>query len=252
MGRVAKRQLRNLKEQGIDYELQPSITEKSVKTSLNLKTFNPLTDNQERTFDYYEEGSNILLHGLAGTGKTFTSMYLALRDVLVEHTSKAKKIFIVRSVVPTRDIGFLPGTTQEKVQAYEAPYKAICSELFGRDDAYEILKKKGVIEFITTSFIRGVTLNNGIIIADEINNMNFHELDSVITRIGKNCRVLMCGDFRQSDLPKESERQGLITFMRILERMGSFNYVEFEEEDIVRSGLVKEYIIVKDRLGVQA
>lgn len=252
MGRVAKRQLRNLKEQGIDYELETHITEKAVKTSLKLKTFSPLTDNQGKTFDYYEDGSNILLHGLAGTGKTFTSLYLALRDVLEDHTSKARKIFIVRSVVPTRDIGFLPGTTQEKVQAYEAPYKAICSELFGRDDAYEILKKKGVIEFITTSFIRGVTLNNGIIIADEINNMNFHELDSVITRIGKNCRVMMCGDFRQSDLPREVERQGLITFMKILERMGSFNYVEFEEEDIVRSGLVKEYIIVKDRLGVAA
>jgi phosphate starvation-inducible protein PhoH len=156
----------------------------------------------------------------------------------------------MRSVVPTRDIGFLPGNAKEKSKVYEGPYYAICNELFGRGDAYDILKNKNTIEFMTTSFIRGITLNNAIVIVDEVNNMTFHELDSIITRLGKNCRIMFCGDFRQSDLPKQAERNGLLDFMDILERMKSFTHVEFQQEDIVRSGLVKQYIIAKDKLGI--
>lgn len=244
MSKAARRQIRELKETGIvlDFETKPT------KTNLVLKNIEPLTENQELTFKSYARNRNMLLHGLAGTGKTFISLYLALKEVL-DKGSKFKKVVIVRSVVPTRDMGFLPGNTKEKTKAYEAPYYAICAELFGRGDAYEILKAKGVIEFVSTSFIRGLTINNSIIIADEVNNMTFHELDSVITRIGHYCKLMLCGDFRQSDLIKQAERDGLVHFMKILDRMGSFDHVEFTEEDIVRSGLVKEYIIVKDRLG---
>lgn len=244
MSKAARRQIRELKETGIvlDFESKPT------KTNLVLKHIEPLTENQELTFRSYSRNRNMLLHGLAGTGKTFISLYLALKEVLDKGTS-FKKVVIVRSVVPTRDMGFLPGNTKEKTKAYEAPYYAICAELFGRGDAYEILKAKGVIEFVSTSFIRGLTINNSIIVADEVNNMTFHELDSVITRIGHHCKLMLCGDFRQSDLIKQAERDGLVHFMKILDRMGSFDHVEFTEEDIVRSGLVKEYIIVKDRLG---
>jgi phosphate starvation-inducible protein PhoH len=214
--------------------------------NLHLRRIQPLTENQARTFEAYQNGKNLLLHGLAGTGKTFVSLYLALDELLKRNGYK--RIVIVRSTVPTRDVGFMPGKLPEKVANYELPYHAICAELFNRGDAYDILKHRMQIEFPTTSFIRGMTMNDSIVIADEINNMTFHELDSVITRIGSNCKLIMCGDFRQSDLTKSAERAGLKSFMEILDAMGSFEYIEFGQDDIVRSEMVKEYIITKDRL----
>ena len=219
------------------------------KLNFNLKQINPLTKNQTLTFESYKEGKNLLLHGIAGTGKSFISMYLSLSDVLSENGSH-KKVVIVRSVVPTRDMGFLPGNSKEKAKVYEAPYYAICTELFGRSDSYEYLKQKNLVEFISTSFIRGITLNDCIIIVDEIANMTLHELDSVITRVGKNCRIIFCGDFRQSDFTREHEKNGLTDFMRVIRSMKSFDLVEFEANDIVRSALVKEYIIAKMELNL--
>lgn len=221
------------------------------KLNFNLKHFDPLTQNQKATFDAFNKDRNMMLHGIAGTGKSFLSMYLSLKEVL-NGSDKYKKIVIVRSVVPTRDMGFLPGNNKEKTKVYEAPYYAICTELFGRGDAYEYLKNKNVIEFMSTSFIRGITLNDCIVIVDEMQNATLHELDSVITRIGHNCKVVFCGDFRQSDFTRDHERNGLTDFMRVVRNMKSFNFVEFDAGDIVRSALVKEYIIMKDKLRVVA
>lgn len=225
------------------------LPEGEQKPPLRINPIEPLTDNQAKAFREYGTGKNLLLHGIAGTGKSFISMYLALKDVL-SPTSTFKKVVVVRSVVPTRDMGFLPGSQKEKIKVYEAPYYIICSELFGRGDAYDILKQKNICEFISTSFIRGTTLNDSIVIVDEMQNMTGHELDSVITRVGKNTKILFCGDFRQSDFTKDQERNGLKDFLRVLDNMKSFAYIDFDEEDIVRSGLVKEYIIAKDRLRV--
>jgi len=219
--------------------------------NLSLKTVTPLTDNQQTVFDSFESHKNLLLHGLAGTGKTFLSLYLALRSVM-KRESVFNNVIIIRSVVPTRDIGFLPGDETEKTKVYEAPYRGICSELFGRDDAYDVLKRFKLVDFVTTSFIRGTTINNAIIIVDECNNMNFHELDSVITRVGSNCQLLFCGDYRQADLPKQVDRNGLKHFMNILEVMSCFHHIEFNAEDILRSDLVKQYIITKDKLGYES
>jgi phosphate starvation-inducible protein PhoH len=221
------------------------------KLNFNLKKIEPLTQNQKNTFEMFHQGKNLLLHGIAGTGKSFISLYLSL-DQILSGGSSYKKIVIVRSVVPTRDMGFLPGNTKEKAKVYEAPYTAICTELFGRSDAYEYLKSRNLIEFISTSFIRGITLNDCIVVVDEIANCTLHELDSVITRVGKNCKIVMCGDFRQSDFTREHERSGLIDFMKILQRMKSFGFVDFNENDIVRSSMVKEYIITKHKLGITA
>lgn len=223
----------------------------SFKTqNFNLKHINPLTENQRIAFDAFDDGKHLMLHGMAGTGKTFIALGKAL-EAMMENKGVQKKIYIVRSVVPTRDMGFLPGNQKEKMKVYEAPYYAICTELFGRSDAYEVLKQKNAIEFISTSFVRGITMNDCYVIVDEVNNMTFHELDSVITRIGKGCRVLFCGDFRQSDLTKDQERNGLKDFMRVLGRLNDFVHVDFLEQDIVRSKLVKEYIIARQKLGLQ-
>ena len=214
------------------------------KLNFNLKTIEPLTQNQKLSFEAYHSGKNLMLHGIAGTGKSFVSLYLGLNQILSEN-SPYKKLVIVRSVVPTRDMGFLPGNSKEKAKVYEAPYYAICTELFGRSDSYEYLKSKGLVEFISTSFIRGITLNDCIIIVDEIANMTLHELDSVITRVGRNCRIIFCGDFRQTDLYKKTDMSGLKKFMAIADSMPSFKTVEFEVDDIVRSALVKEYILAR-------
>jgi len=243
--KLTRKQKRQLKEEKFNSNQQE-------KLNFQLKRIEPLTKHQRESFEFYDQGKNLMLHGIAGTGKSFISMYLALNQILTESDGPYKKIIIVRSVVPTRDMGFLPGNSKEKAQVYEAPYFAICTELFGRGDAYNYLKQKNLVEFISTSFIRGITLNNCIIIVDEIANMTLHELDSVITRVGKNCKIIFSGDFRQSDFTKDHERNGLPQFMRIVERMKSFAFIDFDENDIVRSAMVKDYIILKDKLGIVA
>ena len=208
--------------------------------NLDLQEIEPLTKNQVIAF---ESNKNLMLHGVAGTGKTFISCYLAFDDMV---KNIYERLVIIRSAVPTRDIGFLPGNEKEKASVYEEPYKDICIELFQRGDAYEILKTKGLVHFMTTSFIRGVTLRNATIMIDECQNMSFHELDSIITRIGQGCRVIFCGDFRQADLTKN----GLQEFVRILKAMEEFDFVDFEIKDIVRSDFVKQYITAKTDLGL--
>ena len=209
-------------------------------SGLSLAEIEPLTKNQLEAF---ESDKNLILHGIAGTGKTFISCYLPFDDMV---KGVYNNLVIIRSAVPTRDIGFLPGSEKEKASVYEEPYKEIALELFQRGDAYEILKTKGLVHFMTTSFVRGITLKDAVIMVDECQNMSFHELDSIITRVGTNCRVIFCGDFRQSDL----KTNGLECFMEILKNMGAFDFIDFEIKDIVRSEFVKDYIIAKTELGL--
>ena len=241
--RLTKRQKRVLRQQGL---LDESNRVSTKFRLIDLETKFNLTSTQQQVIDAYDNGNHLVLHGLAGTGKTFLSTYLALGEI---QDGVYEKLHIIRSAVPTRDIGFLPGNSRQKIQVYEDPYRQICSELYGRGDAYEILTQKNYVEFVSTSFIRGTTFRNSIILVDEINNMNFHELDSVITRVGPNCRIILCGDYRQTDLRSSDERAGLKQFLKILNNIESFTHFEFGIEDIVRSGIVKEYIIGKTEAG---
>lgn len=225
------------------------LEKRKQQNGLRLQDIEPMTDTQAQVFDSYLSGKNLMCHGVAGTGKTFISSYLAIRDIIEKYDDK-ESLQIVRSVVPTRDMGFLPGSQKEKSRVYEAPYYSIFGELFGRGDAYEVLKSRNQVHFTTTSFVRGLTFNDSIVIVDECQNMTYHELDSIITRLGDNCRVIFCGDFRQSDFKWDDERQGILNFMKIIKSMKSFDFVEFQKEDIVRSDLVKEYIINKLELGM--
>lgn len=218
----------------------------TVKTGLELKPIKALTQNQQIVFDSWWSGKNLWLHGTAGTGKSFLALYLALQSVLVDETHD--KVIIVRSVVPSRDMGFLPGNAKEKAAVYKAPYHTICAELFGRGDAYNILEQKNKVEFMTTSFARGTTLPNQIIVVDETQNMTSQELNTIFTRIGKNSRFIFAGDIRQTDLNKGREMSGIADFMEIIRIMKSFDMTEFKPEDIVRSALVKEYIMARNKL----
>lgn len=215
---------------------------KKPAPQFNLRTISPLTTNQELTFKSYEQGSNLMLHGVAGTGKTFISMYLALREIL-SGNSPYEKIVVIRSVVPSRDMGFLPGSIKDKIKAYEEPYQEICDDLFSNGQGYNILKAKKLVEFTSTSFLRGMTFNNAIIIVDEFQNNSFGEVNTVMTRVGENSKIIFCGDVRQSDLKKNEEKDGIRHFIEITKRMGGFDHIEFNQSDIVRSGLVKQYLI---------
>ena len=215
-----------------------------------LVDIQPITDNQKVLFDSYKEGKNVIAYGAAGTGKTFITLYNALKDVLDESTPY-ERIYIVRSLVATREIGFLPGDYEDKSDIYQVPYKHMVKYMFQMpSDAdfemlYGNLKAQETIKFWSTSFLRGTTLDNAIIIVDEYQNLNFHELDSIITRIGEDSKIYFCGDASQTDLQKTNERNGIIDFMKIVRSMPSFNLNEFGINDIVRSGLVKEYLIAK-------
>jgi phosphate starvation-inducible PhoH-like protein len=220
----------------------------------SLVDIQPLTKNQKILFDAYTSDKQLFVYGCAGTGKTFCALYLALKDVLNEITPY-DKVVIVRSLVATREIGFLPGDHEDKSSLYQIPYKNMVRYMFelGSDAEFEMLygnlKAQESIKFWSTSFIRGTTLDNSIIIVDECQNLNFHELDSIITRVGENSKIMFCGDATQSDLTRNNERDGILNFMKIVQRMPEFDTIEFTVEDIVRSGLVKSYIVNKMAAG---
>jgi phosphate starvation-inducible PhoH-like protein len=219
---------------------------------LNIK---PITPTQEEVFDAWQKEKNLFLYGCAGTGKSFLSIYLALKDVLDEK-SQYDKLYIVRSLVPTREIGFLPGDHDDKSNLYQIPYKNMVRYMFEMpDDAsfemlYANLKAQETISFWSTSFIRGTTIDNAIVFIDESQNLNFHELDSIITRLGVNTKVIFAGDAAQTDLTKTYEKNGILDFMKIIDDMDEFSSIEFGVQDIVRSGLVKSYLISKMNLGI--
>jgi|TARA_B100002052_G_scaffold252251_1_gene240740 predicted ribonuclease YlaK len=239
---------------GIGYTAKQMRKKKPINNEY-LVDISPLTDNQKILFDSYNQQKNVVAYGVAGTGKTFITLYNALKDVLDE-TTPYERVYIVRSLVSTREIGFLPGDHEDKADIYQIPYKHMVKYMFQMpSDAdfemlYGNLRSQETIKFWSTSFIRGTTLDNAIIIVDEFQNLNFHELDSIITRVGENSKICFCGDATQSDLTKTNDRNGIVDFMNILRKMVSFDIIEFDVNDIVRSGLVKEYIVAKLQSGM--
>ncbi len=217
-----------------------------VSAPLGCKVVKPITINQHKAYKEFHKGYNLVLHGIAGTGKTYISMHMALQAVLAAEPTY-KQVVIIRSVVPTREIGYLPGSLKEKISVYEDPYRDICVELLEKGSSYEEMKARKLVSFATTSYLRGLTFKNSIIIVDEMQNLTYDELRTVITRVGDNTRLIFCGDYRQSDFERYKDRQGLGHFLNILGTIESFATVEFGPDDIVRSGLVKEFIISESR-----
>ena len=224
-------------------------------SSSNLLKIKPITESQKTVFETWKKGQNQFLFGCAGTGKTFVSLYLAMQDVLNLQT-KYEKVVLVRSLIPTREIGFLPGDEEDKAALYQVPYQNMVQFMFEQPNEqafkmlYDRLKSQGTLYFLSTSFLRGLTFDNTIIIVDECQNLNFHELDTITTRVGQDSRIVFCGDFFQTDLIKTGDKNGLHDFLRILEEMKDFNCTEFNIGDIVRTGFVRDYLIQKTKLGI--
>ena len=244
-----------------DQPIGVGLTTKQMKrkkplSSDYLVNIESLNNNQQRLFDSYKNGKHLVAYGCAGTGKTFISLYNAIKDVLSENTPY-EHIYLVRSLVATREIGFLPGDHEDKADIYQIPYKNMVKYMFQMpSDAdfemlYGNLKQQDTIKFWSTSFIRGTTIDQAIVLVDESQNLNFHELDSIITRVGEDAKIIFCGDASQTDLQKTNEKNGILDFMKIIEQMPElFAMVEFDVNDIVRSGLVREYLVKKMAMGM--
>jgi len=214
--------------------------------SNNMRDIRPITDSQIEAYEQWDKGRNLILSGAAGSGKTFIALYLALQELI---KNRKKRLVILRSVVPTRDIGFLPGTQEEKEAAYLTPYIGVISEIFKNNPTlFTSFLKNGTIEFLTTSYIRGITLKDAIVVVDEFQNCNFHELDSIITRIGKGSRVIFSGDYYQSDFTNRKEKEGIGEFLKIIESLKHFKKIEFTWKDCVRSGMVRDYLMTKEKM----
>ena len=190
-----------------------------------------------------------MLSGSAGSGKSFLALYLSLKELL-NAGSYYRKIIIIRSAVPSRDIGFVPGTLEEKSKIYQEPYMNIVNELVQRGDAWHFLLNKEIIEFQTTSFLRGLTFRDCIIVFDEFQSATFHEIDSVLTRVGENCRFILCGDYAQNDLNNKKEKSGFQDAVKILAKLKDVSQVQFTIDDVVRSGFVRQYLIEKEKQGL--
>ena len=214
-----------------------------------------VTKNQLEVFKQYAEGKNLFLYGPAGTGKTFVILYNAIKEVLDSKTNY-NCIYIVRSLMPTRSLAFMPGDEQDKSSLYQVPYDNMLRLMFKLsseeqfDMMYEELKKQGNVAFLSTSFLRGITLDNAIVLVDECQNLNFHELDTIMTRVGQESKIMFSGDFDQTDLREDEEKAGLSQFIKIINEMKEFYSCEFDIGDIVRSGLVRSYIIQKYNTGL--
>lgn len=208
----------------------------------DIKSITPLTQTQKDMFQQFYQGDQLCAYGSAGTGKSFIALFLAIGDVL-DHNRPQKRIIIVRSAVPTRDMGFMPGTLEEKNSLYEAPYRDIFADLFGRKNTYEDMKEARLVEFMTTSYVRGLTWDDAIVVVDEVQNMSWHEIHSIMTRIGKDSRVIFTGDMTQTDLANHKDKSGMDQFIRVIKKMKEFGIVYFTTDDIVRSSLVKSWIV---------
>ena len=230
---------------------QPSVSN-SLKIKLDhLKTFDALTENQQKFFDAYKRGDYFIgLFGSPGVGKTFLAMYRGLEEVL-DRSNPFKQIVVVRSAVQVRDQGFVPGSLDEKMEIYETPYKEISETLFGRSDAWDRLKEQGHARFISTTAIRGISIDDAIILVDESQSMTFHELSSVISRVGHRSKIIFIGDLKQNDLIKsKNDVSGLKEFLNVARHMDEFSEITFTPDDIVRSSLVKSFIVACDKLGI--
>ena len=213
----------------------------------DLNDIAPLTYSQERVFDLWRDDYSMVLSGSAGTGKSLVALFLALQEVL-SGKSKYKKVIIVRSAVQTREIGHLKGDLSEKTEVYELPYIQLCNDIFCKYNQYKFLKESGIIEFVTTSFVRGLTFKDCIVIADEFQNCNYGEISTVVSRLGNNAKIVLCGDTKQNDLiTKRNEESGMAEFVEISKMIPSFRNVHFTVDDIVRSGLVKEFLMAEER-----
>lgn len=235
---LTNRQRRKLRKAGV---LQ------APATQMTMQRLRPLTENQEKAFEAWRQGQDLELTGTFGTGKTMLGMYFGLRELLDDNV---QKVIIVRSTVPSREMGFLPGSAKDKVKAYELPYYGICTELFERGDSYEILKNKGMIEFIPTSFIRGTTIDNAVILVDECQNMNWSELHAIMSRAGNNSRFVFMGDYKQTDLKQHEGRDDLLRMQKVIDKMNCFTRVVFTKDDVVRSGKGKQYALALDACGI--
>lgn len=246
---MARQQRRLSRKEKLRQEREQEHMVGILNQKFSMRKITPLTPTQSDLFESYKQGYNIAAIGTAGTGKTMCAMYLALSDVLQK--GGYDQVIVIRSAVQTREQGFMPGSKQQKEAVFEAPYTDIVNDLFGRGDAYQILKSKGMIKFMTSSFVRGLTFDNAIIIVDECQSMTYHELDTIITRVGESSKIVFCGDTKQDDLVisrNKADVSGLAEFLQVLNNISSFDTIEFTSNDIVRSGLVKEYILAKEQL----
>lgn len=216
----------------------------------HLIEIEPFTNNQKKAVDAWNEGKHLFLSGSAGTGKTFLALHLGLTQALTKDAD-CDNVTIIRSIVPTRDIGFLPGDEEKKKLAYVRPYVGICSEICEDNSAWGKLTASKTINFESTSFIRGTTFDDTVLVVDECQNMSGHELDSVITRTGDRCRIIFCGDYYQSDFRNGRDKNGILEFMKIIETMKDFAVINFTWSDIIRSDFVRDYIMTKEMMNIK-
>ena len=220
----------------------------------NLLPIEAIGPAQTEAFAKYKENKNLFLTGSAGTGKTFVLLYLAFADVF-DDESPYDKVILIRSLLPSRDAGFHSGSLEEKANYYQAPYRQLVKFLFemqSKDEfaaLWDLLIEQESVEFQTTSFLRGQTFDNAIIICDEAQNLNFAELDTVMCRVGQNTKIMFSGDEAQTAFINNDDKEGMYNFQGILGEMEECEVIKFGIGDILRSGLCRSYLIAKEQFG---
>ncbi len=201
------------------------------------------TPGQKRIVKASATNDIVFTIGPAGTGKTYTSVALAVKAL---KERKVKKIILARPAVEAGEtLGFLPGDLREKIDPYLRPLYDALEDMI-EYDRLELHLTKNTIEIAPLAYMRGRTLNNAFVILDEAQNATNMQMKMFLTRIGFNSRAIITGDITQTDLPQK-QQSGLISIQRILKGIEGISFVYLDEEDVVRHRLVREIIEAYDR-----
>lgn len=204
------------------------------KQSIFASTFRPRNAKQAKLVQSIEDKEVTIAIGSSGTGKT----YCALASALNLLGDKYKKIILVKSVtsIPGEEIGFIPGTFEEKMDPYIMSFTWNIDKIIGKDASKELMKKD-LIEVLPLAYIRGLSIDNAIVIADEAQNFTSHTFKTIMTRIGSNSKYIFLGDIEQIDRKKKGE-SGLATMLDVFKDESFVGTVEFDDEDCVRNPII--------------
>ncbi|WP_321393311.1 PhoH family protein [Emcibacter sp.] len=222
-------------------------SENEIVIRTRKTVLSPRSPNQAKYIEALREREMVFGLGPAGTGKTFLAVAMAVSHLL---EGRVEKIILSRPAVEAGEkLGFLPGDMREKVDPYLTPLFDALGQMISREQTERRIER-GDIEIAPLAFMRGRTLSNAFVILDEAQNTTSMQMKMFLTRFGENCRMVVCGDPSQVDLPNGS-RSGLVDALDTLRHIHDIAFVNFTSADVVRHQLVGKIVDAYDRQGTK-
>lgn len=200
-----------------------------------------LTENQRKYYEILKHNQITICTGPAGVGKSYVAMNAAL-NLLYDSDNQYEKIIIVRPAVEAEEkLGSLPGNVEEKLDPYIFPSYYLMNKIIGKD-AREKLKELEFVEVFALAYMRGMNIDNSILIFEEAQNSTPNQMKLLLTRIGYNSKFFISGDLEQTDRYKDKKQTGLWDAIQKLKNVGEIGIFEFNGDDVVRNPLISKIL----------